>query len=454
MKALRILIGVAILVALLGFGMQSAQAVGLFTYTTGFQVQNIDTTTAANVTILFYQPDGNQPPSSSISDSIPASGSKTYFPLTTVPNGFSGSVVVSSSTKVASVVNIEGTGGAQNVWAAYVGASAGSASLQLPLLMKNNSGYNTWFSVQNVGGSSTTITATYSDGTVASSPAAVLPGASYVFDQAGETHSAKVFSAVITSSGSVPLAAAVVEENPSTLFAYSGFNAGSNNVVFPLVNANNGGYQTGIQIQNIGASDTNVTVSYTPSSAGTACTETQTIAHGTSNTFALNPFAGVARAGITTDCVGGARFIGSAQVTTNSASMPLVGVVNQLKPGVNGEAYNAFDPASAAQTVVLPLIMDRNGGFFTGFSVMNVGTAAAVNCTFTGNKATSYTVSSASLPQFGALVDIENGKLAAGFVGSATCTAGSGGLLVAVVNELSTAAGDNLLVYEGIPVTP
>jgi len=75
------------------------------------------------------------------------------------------------------------------------------------------------------------------------------------------------------------------------MFAYTGFMAGSPNPVMPLVNANNNGYVTGIQIQNIGTQPTDVTLSYTPSAAGSACTETQTIPAGQSKTFALAAFA-------------------------------------------------------------------------------------------------------------------------------------------------------------------
>ena len=456
MKAARILVGVAVvLMALFGTGLQKAQA-SMFTYTSGFQVQNTDTVNPAVVTIDFYNGDGTQPANSEIKDSIPAGTNKTYFPLTTVPSGFQGSVVVSSSTKVASIVNILGSGGAQPVGAAYVGATAGSPTLLIPLLMKGNGGFNTWFSVQNTGSSAADITANYSDGTL-KTISAVQPGAAAIFDQSTETHSVKVFSAVVSSTGNTPLASAVIEESPSVIDAYSGVIAGSTTVVFPLINANNAGNLTGITIQNAGSSDTTVTLSYTPSdaSSGTACTETQTIPHGQSNTFAFLTFAGVSQPGVTTNCIGKAKFVGSAIVTANSTNQPLVAIVNQLKPGVNGEAYNAFDPASATNQVVLPLIMDHNSNWWTGFSVMNVGSASTnVTCTFSNS---TYTVSK-PLGQNQSFTDLQYGKLApAGgkYVGSGTCTADGSGKIVAVVNELNTVnVGANLLVYEGIPVTP
>ncbi len=108
----------------------------------------------------------------------------------------------------------------------------------------------------------------------------------------------------------------------------------------------------------------------------------------------------------------------------------------------------SFDPANATSTVVLPLIMDRNGGYFTGFNVMNVGSSStSVTCNFTG---TTYSVSK-TLAAGEALNDLQMNKIASSYVGSATCTAGSGGSIVAVVNELGgSSTADQLLVYEGI----
>lgn len=404
-----------------------------FSYSTGFQVQNLSTSTAS-ISIVFYNPDGTV--ANTVADSIAGSGSKTYFPLTAVTDGFDGSVVIQSGQQVAAVVNVLGSGAAPAA-ASYVGAMQGSPTLMLPLLMKNNSGYNTWFKVQNAGSTTTTVNVAYSDGTTAT--ASVAPGASAMFNQATETHSLAVFSAIVTNTGNQPLAAAVIEESTTVMFAYSGFTGGSTNPVMPLINANNAGYITGVQIQNAGSAATDVTVTYTPSLAGTVQTETQSIPAGGSRTFALGLFAANQQ-----------RFVGSARVTTNTASQPLVAIVNQLRPGANGEAYGGFDPAQATNTVVMPLIMDRNSGYYTGFSVMNVGSAAAtVNCTFTG---TAYTVSDTLAPGE-AMTALQNNQIAAGYVGSGTCTAGAGSQIVAVVNELGSGAGDQFLVYEGIPAS-
>lgn len=426
-------------------------------YTSGVQVANLENSDASITLTAYNASDGNQ--AGTKSDTIKALGNVTYIQVPGVANGFNGSLVVSSSKKVAAISNIIhpdfSAGGA------YVGLSAGSNSVFLPVLMKGNGAFNTWFSVQNAGTADATVQVNYTDGT--SSPVTTIKaGAAHVFYQAQENHTLKVFAGTVVNTGASPqpLVAAVIEETPSIMFAYTGFADGTTNPVFPIVNTNNivNGRRiaSGLQIQNVGSTATDVTLAYTPAGApigaGTACTEKQTIQPGQSNSFALFIFDATATtpAGITSDCSKSAKFVGSAKVTINSANQKLVGVGNQLTSGLNGEAYGSFDVNAATNKVVMPLIMDRNSGYFTGFSVQNVGTAATtVSCTFTAPS--NYTISK-SLQPGEALFDIENGLIADKYVGSGTCAStDAAAKLVGVVNELSlTRAGDQLLVYEAV----
>lgn len=444
MKTLRLLAAGAIVTIGLGIHARSSSAL-LYSYTSGIQVQNLGTATAT-VVLTFYDSNGNATP---VNDTIAANSSKTFFPLPGVSAGFDGAAIISSDQPVAAVANVIGSG-ASSARAAYVGALQGSSSVLLPLLLKNHgaSRSNTWFKVQNTGNATANVTVNYSDATSAN--ATIPVGASRLFDQSTETHNVSSFAGEVTSNQ--PVAVAVIQENTSTMFAYSGFSGGSTNPVMPLINANNNGYITGVQIQNGGNTDTQVTVSYTPAVAGTACTETQTIPAKQSRNFALSAFANGTSPGGSTNCIGGARFVGSAQVTGNSANQPLVVIVNQVQNGISGEAYNGFDPAAAKSKVVIPLIADRSGSSlnYTGFNIQNVGSSATtVTCTFSN---TSYQVS-ATLQPGQALNDVQNGKISPGYVGSATCTASGGGKIVGVVNQVAaTAPGDRLFVSEAIPV--
>jgi hypothetical protein len=440
------LIATALVASALAGGVAARPASALFfNYTAGIQVQNLAASTAS-IVISFINPDGTQ--AGTTNDTIPANGSKTYFPLSGVSAGFNGSAVVSSDQQVAAVVNVLGNNGAAG--ASYIGFSAGANNLQVPLLMKDNYGYNTWFKVQNVGNAATNITVNYSDGGSASANN-VQPNAAATFDQALETHGQTVFAATISASGGQPIAATVIEENPATMFAYNSFTGGSTGPVMPLINANNYGYITGVQIKNGSGSASTVTISYTPSFAGTACTETQTIPGNQSATFALGAFSTGLPPGATSTCALGATFVGSGRVTGNSANADLTVIVNQLNNSVGtGEAYGGFNLSSATSKVVMPLIMDRNYGFYTGFSVMNVGGAATdINCTFSNSAVTQ---SALAVPPGGALTAVQLNAIGNGYVGGATCTASGGGQIVGIVNELSDAPGDTFLVYEAINV--
>jgi hypothetical protein len=432
MKRLSMILAIALLAALAIPLTVSAQ----ITYTAGFQVQNLDPDNPATVTIVYYNQDGSE--AASVPDTIPAGGAKTYFPLSAVSDGFNGSIVISSDRDIRAIANILGNG--LDYGASYGGFTAGAGTVYVPLLMKANSGYNTWFNVQNAGTAPTTVSITYSDGVTASCPN-LQPGAACTLDQSTEAHaSGWVGSGEVSADQN--LAVTVMEVGPTTLFAYSGFTGGSTDVAMPLVNANNAGFVTGIQIQNMGATPTQVTLSYTPSTAGSPCAETKTIPAGQSVTFAIRAFA-LSESG--EDCANGARFVGSARVSANSANNDLVAIVNQLNTGKNkGAAYEGFDPDSATGSIVMPLIMDRNSNYFTGFSVLNVGDGTTtVNCTFTNSTHTE----SASLDPGEALTVIQNGVIASGYVGSASCTASES--IVGIVNELNTVlTGDAFLVYD------
>jgi hypothetical protein len=412
----------------------SAFAAGKFSYNVGIQIQNLSGS-EASTTLDYYNQDGTS--AGSFPLSIAANDAETVFPIHAA-SGFNGSVVVSSNQPVAAISNVLGDGG--DAAAAYEGANSGGTTVLLPLLMQDNAGFDTWYNVQNVGSTDATVNVSYSDGSSAG-PVVIKPGAAQTFDQSAETHTLAVFSAVITSDQ--PIVAAVIEENNKTMFAYSGFNAGSTAPVMPLINANNSGFITGVQIQNAGASDTDVTVSYT-AVTGTDCSETQNVGAGESKTFTLAAFA----SGANGDCIAGATFVGSATVTGNTNSQPLVTIVNQLG-GKKGEAYSGFDPASASDTVVLPLIMDRNAGYFTGFNIVNAGASQTdISCTFTG---TAYTASLSNADPGDALNDLQLDSIADSYVGAATCTAtGGDALILGVVNELGPGAKDVFLVYNGI----
>lgn len=448
MKVLRMLFVLVLAIGLFGFNSSAVQA-QKFSYVSGIQIQNLSDQVATIV--IDYYVGGTGPDAGTIKTftdrTIDPNAMIFYFPIP-VDGAFNGSVVISSDMPLAAISNILSSD--YRTQASYVGFTSGSPTVYLPLLDKGNSGWDSWFTIQNTGTADATVTITYGDcGSNQPAPVVIKPGASRSFYQAGEScHTQKIFPATITSTQ--PIAAVVLRETTSVMTAYSGFSSSSTKPVMPLINSNNGPIQTGVNIFNQSGTSTTVTVSYTPSMAGTACSETQTISGNSMKTFALFAFAST-NAG--ENCVNGAKFIGAAAVTANSADVPLTAVVTQFSP-YDGAMYGGFNPASATNKVVYPTIFDRRGGqnLWTSLSAMNVGTlSTSVTCTFTNS---TYTIGPVTLAPGEGLNDIQYGKIASNYVGGATCIAtGGDAKIVGQVNEIAQTflrISDGFMIYEGI----
>jgi len=440
MKRLAVLLALALLASVL---VPAAAAQGI-TWTTGFQVQCL-ASTAATTTITYYNQDGTV--AASATDSVPAMGSKTYFPLSAVSDGFNGSVVISSDQPVVAIANT--LGNYPQYGASTEGFTSGASSMSLPLIMRGNSGYYTWFNVQNVGTTAASVSVEYvagSDGSDYSAAAvSIQPSAAHTFDQRDMTQLGTKFigSAVVTSDQPVVATVMQVGETYKNLMGYNGFAAGSTSVSLPLVMANNSGYYTGFQVQNVGSSSTTVNITYGGNLAGSFApsAESATLAPDESATF-------IQSGGQWTQ-----PYVGSA---TLSASQDIVAIVNQVKltGTVVGTAYNGFDPSAATDKVSGPLIMNANSGFYTGFQVMNVGSASTtITVAYGPNTAGSYAPAgeTATLAAGNSYNSIQASNWGSNkYVGSASVTAGSGGQIVMIVNQVNPGlAGDQFMTYGG-----
>ena len=455
-------------VLLLAIGSTGASAAGGVTYSSGFQIQNLEAD-QANVSLQFYNQDGTV--AASPSYTIAGNSSRTFFPITDVPSGFNGSLVASSDKNIRAIANLVGSGPA-NYFASYNGFQGGSTTVSLPLIMCNNSGFDTFFNVQNAGSAAANITINYtpgSDGASGKSEAATIqPGAAKTFDQATGSATLNcatlqggtlkfIGSAIITSNQ--PVVASVMQINTTgfkVLMGYDGFTAGSPTVALPLIMANNSGFYTGLQVQNVGGSATTVTVAYSTNTVGAnnPVNETFTLAAGASKTIQQNAAPPSNGSANNWGTVG--RYIGAATIT-NSANQPLVAIVNQVRPSpALGAAYEGFDPAAATAKASAPLIMANNSSYYTGVQVQNVsggsvnvtiqygpntaGAFAPANEVFSLGAGSSKTIiQNGAPPNNGSAV---NNWGANKYIGSATITA-TGGNIVAVVNQVSgSVAGD------------
>ena len=410
-------------------------------------------------------------------DTIGAYETKFYASFAAVGSGFDGSMVISSSVPLASSSTIIGKDSADNKinYASYVGVSTGSDTVYLPLLMDSNYGFSTYYYVQNVSGSDVTVTIDYDDGLSVANIVDLPAGASVKIDNKSEAHVAKKFSATLTTSGG-DIAVAVVEYGEMTtygrpLYAYNGFKYGSTNPVIPMVNQNNYGYWTAIPIQNLGGVATTVTLTYIPTKAGNTCTETLTIpAYGQAE-FGSFAHAYAPQTPGTT-CVLGERFVGVATVTQNSASQPLVGLMNQLNSvddNDKGAALMTINPSDGTAMVAFPEVYQWYGsyGWWTALTITNISgstlPAGDITCHAIGSANGGAVDETWSNPTSlangqGWITDLYNGwgPLPNNFLGGVVCTSATGTIVGNnnTLGALAPANLDTLIINEGISVTP
>jgi hypothetical protein len=168
-------------------------------------------------------------------------------------------------------------------------------------------------------------------------------------------------------------------------------------------------------------------------------------------------------------------------VTSNN-NQTLFVIVNQVNSGSkDASSYAGFNPTTATDTVLAPLVAANNFGTFSGVQVQNIGTTpTSVTITygpntFTGTPPPGFTLCStptsrtttvpvqpgasftflqtyiagqqAGLSPIGSDSQFESCT----YVGSATIKADAGGKIVAIVNQISTgpASNDKLFTYGG-----
>lgn len=468
---MRKLLFLSLILAMLFVAIPPVQAQMPAKYETQVNVTNVSGSDGS-ITLRFFRQNGTE--LTPIVRSIKA-GETMYFTSFTGVTNFDGSMVIESDVPLASMGMLIGKNSANAAigYAGYIGASVGSNTVYLPLLMKQNYGYSTYFYIQNTTNTAlTNVVVTYSNGKVTTIPS--IPAyASYKIDNRTVSGLPKNFSGRVTASG--PIAVAVVEYNEGSgnqLYSYNGFNIGAKFPVFPIVNQNNFGYWTGIALQNMGATATTVTVRYTPTIAGTTCTETITIPANDKRDFGTYAHAydkSRAPYPVTTNCVVGQRFIGSGVVITNSANQDLVGIVNQINTSNEpnkGAALMSQNATTASDTVVFPFIQQWVGpwSWWTGMTVINVsgGTIAKddIVCTVKGTGPSGAVTKTLKNPS--ALANNagwlhqfyrDTSPMPNGFVGGAICKSSTGKAIVGMVNILAANAGtqiDSLAVYEGI----
>jgi hypothetical protein len=288
-------------------------------------MQNL-TASAQDITVEFYN--GTPVAIATETQNVPAYAS-WHLDVSTVaalPNDYNGSAAVTAAGPIAVIDNQ--TADALGLTQDYNGFANGAGTVYCPALYQAFWTWNSSLNVQNVGATTTTVNVAYSDGTTNS--AVLGPSAAFLFYQPSETHSATTFSAIVTSAE--PVVAIVNAANPNDQGqTYNCFDAGSTSFFVPIVEKSYWGWDSAVQVQNIGANAADVTITY--ETAG--CSETQNVAAGGTAIFYQ----------VTTACLP-AGYGASATLTSVE---PIVVIVNQtLGANQTGDAgdwsmsYNGF----------------------------------------------------------------------------------------------------------------
>ena len=397
------------------------------TFTSGIQVQNLSSTTA-NVLVTYYNPNGTTAATQQFT--VPGNGSYTVFGNSmSAPAGFSGSVVVSADQPVAAITNLLASN--PTMGEAYDGVSSTGVtnSTFVPLFQQGNGGYNTSIYIQNASSASNNVTVTFNyNGTSTTQSFSLAANGSVTVDQTNDGLTGRIVGSA-TVSGSQPIAVAVNQTNGATLFSYTGSSAGSPTLYAPLLMNNNGGYTTGLQVQNVGSQATTVSLYL---NGGSTAVTTASLNAGQSVTWYPIP-------GMTQKVESG--------IVKSSNGQPLLGAVNELNTATGqGMTYNTF--GSGTSTVNMPLIMYNNSGYYTGEQIQNVGSqAATVNFEVNGQTvATQVIQPGQSYTWYGTNLIPGGGKVA-----GAEAVAQPGAQIVGIVNEITgpQQPGDTSFAYEG-----
>jgi len=404
-KSLKMLIVVALAVAALPLAGASVGAQG-GTWVSGVTVQNLSSTSVANITITFYNQGGSQ--AHSLSDTISAGGQKTWYLPSHVPglaDGFIGSAVVSSDQPVAAIVNTQvpttGTGTTDNP--NRVGTSTGVLETKVgpkayvTQIMKAYYGWNSYLAVQNAGASDTTVTVHYYDaaGTEVDTDAPTIPAnGSHVFRQElnGDLPSNFVGSAVIDGGGqNIAVVCnfynAGTDHTTAQFHSYNGFTSGATKLYVPRVVKDYYNYQSGLKVQNISeTSSTTVTVTYY-FGGSTYVQTSSTIGPGQ----AWGPYLGSESQ---VPELAGVSGSGSA-VIESTGGVSIVATINEdnrVDPAGRGVTYNAFLDGEETNTVFFPQVTAEYYGYSSGIQIQNVGTASAdLTVTYSGQTPFAYT---------------------------------------------------------------
>jgi hypothetical protein len=462
---LRVVLIATMMLLVLGTGSVGAQQVGVLALpalSSGFQLQNLSTADAANIVIQYYDENGDL--AETDTDTIGAQSSKSYYVPDVLgqPDGRY-SVVVSSSQALNALVNTVTASGTPYVAATHSGVTGEETGspLYIPWVVVNYYGFNSMFAVQNAGSSAATVYVEFYQSGQSSYEhqysQSVKPGGSWYVNLTETPYSTDLPDAtslgfygavkIYSTGDSTPLAAVLMDTNPSTNFlrSYNAVKTAADKLYAPQVTANYYGFSSGITLQNPNTFDVSATIDYYASGSSTPLTS-QNVTVGANS---ASPIYLPNISGMVTD------FNGTAVIEVTTSGGTLMGIANHDHvPAGPAASYNLIPEGDAATTLYLPQVVRDYYGFEAGFQIYNIGPEdVTVEVRYYATGATTPThTETRDIPADSAwtqyLGDSRGDGLGSNFNGGATIEVTSGnGALVGLGNFVAPYSGDYQQVY-------
>jgi len=436
------------------------------TWISGIQVQNLDPTNDASITLTFYWATGTADAGEvaySMSATVPANKMVNFHVpnITGLPTNFVGSVVVSSNYPIAATLITTNASAGTVSDPKRVGAAAGigepSSVVYAPFLRKNYYGRNSYIAVQNTLDVTATVGVIYIDHngtelTAAEESAELPPFTSKIFYQSDNSSLPAGFhGSAIIDGGTTPIAVLVNDANVGTsplssgFESYNGFNAssGATKLYLPKLTVNYYDYQSGFQIQNIGSTAATMTITYN-FNGSTASKTSPLIQPGQAWTVFL---ANKSVSGLPSAMNGS----GSAIVTS---AQPMVAVVSERNDIYGFEVISSgVGEGSGSDVILFPKFDSQYYDYDGGIQVQNIGDApTTLTAVFSMQGRTDVVKTSPVLaPGESFRWHGPNQGLGTGFVGAVVVTSSSGEPIAGIYTSRNTVlAGDTYSAYNGI----
>jgi hypothetical protein len=300
----------------------------------------------------------------------------------------------------------------------------------LPIVMRDRNGWTTLIFVQNRGSEPATVTATFRDevgATAGTYTLSLATNGSDVIDPGAVAALPNGYVGSATLASSQPIAASVREtQTEGDSLDYSAAASGRDRAFAPLLFKRYNGWDSGLQVQNLGNEAVPATVTYRQTNGdGGPWLEEGLVPPSAALTF-YQP----ANAELPSD------FVGSATVEAPTGAQ-IVSVINAVHDLGSGVSYSAALEGSSVANA--PLLLKSYNGWSTGLQIQNIGLVQSeVLIAYRANDGSGPWFDQAVVPAGSSVTFFQPAQpeLPDGFVGSAIIVSQNDQPLVVIVNEV------------------